>query len=169
MVSRLGGRRPSSTRRPSFSSRSRRVARLLASRGPRTSSSICGRTVRSFAELAAARRGKAHYVAPAVFGIAVAFDKALLLEAVEHPDQLTSVEAEVIGDGPLCVLGPLVEQAEDAQVVHAGSGPLEGSQGVGLGAGAEVAEEESGSCRAAPSACPPSVIRSSHKSSATEE
>ena len=61
------------------------------------------------------RRGEAHYVAPAVPGIAMPLNEALLLETIEHPDQLTAVEAKGIGDGRLGVLGPLVEQREDVR------------------------------------------------------
>ena len=107
-------------------------------------------------------------MAPAVLGIAMPLNEALLLETIEHPDQLTTVEAKGIGDGRLGVLGPLVEQREDAQVVHAGSRPLEGPKGVGLGAGAEVSEEESGTVEQL-RGLPANVILSSHESSVTEE
>ena len=91
---------------------------------------------------APSRSREAHHVAPAILGIAVPLDQPLLLELVEHSDQLTAVEPECVGDGSLGVPRALVEEGQDAQVVQVRPGSLEGVTGGGLDGRAQVAEEE---------------------------
>ena len=53
--------------------------------------------------------GEAHDVAAAIIRIAAALYEALLLQVVEHTDELAAVEPEGVGDGRLSVPRALVE------------------------------------------------------------
>ena len=97
-----------------------------------------------------ARSGEAHHVAPAILGVAVPLDQALLLQVVEHSNQLTAIEPEGIGDGRLGVPRALVEQGQDAEVIQARPGSLEGVDGAGLHGRAEIAEEKHGAVEELP-------------------
>ena len=64
-------------------------------------------------------------VAPPVVRVALAFDQAALLEAVEQPDELSAVELEGIRNRPLRLARALGYQREDAVVVRAVTGRLQ--------------------------------------------
>ena len=69
-------------------------------------------------QLASSLGREADHVAPAVVGVSLPLDQATLLQRVEDPDELTTVEPERVGDRRLGLAGLLAQDLEDAVVVE---------------------------------------------------
>src|SRR5436190_7412804 len=94
------------------------------------------------AELSEPVRRQGDEVAPPVVRVAFALDERALLETVENPDELASVEHQRVRDAGLRLPRLLAEECQDAVVVEAEAGRLDRFDRARLEAIADAREQE---------------------------